>query len=397
MELGWIDFSKTERDKVLSVIQLLQEPGAVDELGIGTIRDAFANYFFPGTSTVQTRAKYFLIVPYVLQEAGTGEHGKEINQIFSWIDQEEKDCGIQLMKASKDGVIGSTILPDKWVVRAPSDIYWNGIKELGIFKDKDLSIKEYLIASLELNKTTNSGRKLGNKAGQEDGDDRDAGSFYHESFWHLPDHPENWRDNLTIDLLPEEADFLRQQIEINLNGTLFAYILQHNIDITEYEDFASLTEDIRFDVSEEVEHMMGLANDFNNLVYLARIRYNVMLSAGQNEKAMEEWNIYKDNLSQYVKVDLDNIHINLKIRNKDLMKFLKNLQTAFLENNIKAADELIKKQEKDIKGEDRAKLLNKVGKYDSKSWVGGEKLDYRFTSAKRIISDIYAGEAAVNV
>ena len=42
--------------------------GAVDELGIGIIRDAFANYFFPGTSTIQTRAKYFLIVPYVLRD-----------------------------------------------------------------------------------------------------------------------------------------------------------------------------------------------------------------------------------------------------------------------------------------------------------------------------------------
>ena len=56
MSIGWIDFSKDERNKVLNVIHLLDEQGAVDELGIGTIRDAFADYFFPGTSTVQTRA-----------------------------------------------------------------------------------------------------------------------------------------------------------------------------------------------------------------------------------------------------------------------------------------------------------------------------------------------------
>ncbi len=393
MELGWIDFSKTERDKVLSVIQLLQEPGAVDELGIGTIRDAFANYFFPGTSTVQTRAKYFLIVPYILQEAGSGKHGKEINKILSWIDQEEKDCGERLMKGSRDGVIGSTILPDKWVVRAPSDIYWNGIKELGIFKDKTLSIKEYLITSLELKKSVNNGRQLGNTNSE---DDKDAGDYGYRDFWSLSEPPAGWKDNLTIDLLPNEADFLRQQIEVNLDGTLFAYLVKNNIDITRYEDFASLTEDIRFDVPEELGHMMELANDFNNLVYLARIRYNVMLSVGKNEKAIEEWNIYKGNLNQYVKVDLDSIYISLKIRNTGLMRFLKQLQKAFLENNIEAADELIKRQEKDIKGKNRAKLYN-TGKYDPQSWVGGERLDYRFTSAKRIISDIYEGEAAANV
>ena len=46
-------------------MNLLSEQGAVDELGTGIVRDAFANYFFPGTSTIQTRAKYFLIVPYL--------------------------------------------------------------------------------------------------------------------------------------------------------------------------------------------------------------------------------------------------------------------------------------------------------------------------------------------
>ena len=62
MQLGWIDFSKTERNKILSVLDLLSEPGTLDELGISPIRDGFANLFFPGTSTIQTRAKYLLIV-----------------------------------------------------------------------------------------------------------------------------------------------------------------------------------------------------------------------------------------------------------------------------------------------------------------------------------------------
>ncbi len=42
MQLGWIDFSKEDRQKALDVINLLSEQGAVDELGIGIIRDAFA-------------------------------------------------------------------------------------------------------------------------------------------------------------------------------------------------------------------------------------------------------------------------------------------------------------------------------------------------------------------
>ena len=101
MQLGWIDFSKEDRQKALDVINLLSEQGAVDELGIGIIRDAFANYFFPGTSTVQTRAKYFLIVPYVLREAVDGKYGKDANRVLRAIDSAEKDCGIRLLEADQ--------------------------------------------------------------------------------------------------------------------------------------------------------------------------------------------------------------------------------------------------------------------------------------------------------
>ena len=113
MQLGWIDFSKEDRQKALDVINLLSEQGAVDELGIGIIRDAFANYFFPGTSTIQTRAKYFLIVPYVLREAVDGRYGKDANRVLRAIDSVEKDCGIRLLEADPkaEGVIGTRVLP----------------------------------------------------------------------------------------------------------------------------------------------------------------------------------------------------------------------------------------------------------------------------------------------
>ena len=59
MAFGWIDFSKTERSKILSVLDLLGEKGVLDEMGISQIRDAYSDLFFPGTSTIQTRAKYY--------------------------------------------------------------------------------------------------------------------------------------------------------------------------------------------------------------------------------------------------------------------------------------------------------------------------------------------------
>ena len=65
---GWIDFSNAQRHKVFSVIDLLSEGGTVDELGIGSIRDAIADWLFPGISTIQTRPKYFIILTDILKE-----------------------------------------------------------------------------------------------------------------------------------------------------------------------------------------------------------------------------------------------------------------------------------------------------------------------------------------
>jgi len=42
--IGWIDFSRNDRDRVGSVLDLLRPEGMVDELGMGTIRDALANW-----------------------------------------------------------------------------------------------------------------------------------------------------------------------------------------------------------------------------------------------------------------------------------------------------------------------------------------------------------------
>lgn len=53
MQIGWVDFSKTERDKVVSILRLLGTQTALDELGIGTVRDAFSDMFFPGITITQ--------------------------------------------------------------------------------------------------------------------------------------------------------------------------------------------------------------------------------------------------------------------------------------------------------------------------------------------------------
>ena len=45
----WLDYSERDRRKMLEVVDLFKERETRDELGLGAVRDSFADQFFPGT------------------------------------------------------------------------------------------------------------------------------------------------------------------------------------------------------------------------------------------------------------------------------------------------------------------------------------------------------------
>ena len=392
MQLGWIDFSKEDRQKALDVINLLSEQGAVDELGIGIVREAFANCFFPGTSTVQTRAKYFFIVPYILKDAVDGRYGKDIDRILTEIDADEKDCAKRLLNSDYkvEGVIGSRVLPKGWVSRKPSDIYWNGIKRYGIFCDKDLSIREYISLAIEIEKRKSDIKSDKHTYDEEENntDDMDAGNIDSIKFWSLPSYDNDWRDNLTIDLTKEESEYLNRQIQKETRGSLLEYILKNKIILDEYDSFESLRYVLSDKVDSKTADMMKLACDFNNLIYMARIRYNLMLSEGENKDALSEWERLRNDIKYRAQVNLDEVFFKLQLINIRTKKFLCDIQSAFMTEDIDLADEIIRKRELHLKGSARAKLM-RPKEFDHSKWVGGKELDYRFFNARRIINDIY--------
>ena len=400
MQLGWVDFSREDREKVLDVMNLLQEQGAVDEIGIGLVRDAFANLFFPGTSTVQTVAKYFLIVPYVLKEATAGRYGNDLNKILRRIDQEEKECGKLLMQncPGEDGIIGRRVLPKSWVARKPSNIYWNGIRTYGICT-QDLTIPELLKASIVLQaqkKTSALGNK-GDDTADSERDDADAGRDVATQLFSVPDdYYADWRSNLSIHLTATEAAFLRKMIETSVPTSLLGYLLRNNIDVTKYDSFEAIYEDLGAAVPAELARTMKLACDFNRLVYAARVRYNYILSSGQNEDAVAEWAYIEENMQHMMSVDVDDVLQTLHITNFRLRRFLTCFKTALLAGDLDAADKVLIDREVEIKTRSRAKLC-KRDDYANDTWIGGRYLDYRFSSAKRIITDIYWGEEVAHV
>lgn len=220
LQIGWIDFGSKDRNKILSVLSLLSMPSAIDELGIGVVRDGFANLLFPGTSTIQTRAKYFLLVPYILLEI---EQEKNLTPeiLLDRLEKEELALIPVLNQGNAEGIIGARA--GEKLQRKPSSIYWNGLYTFGIFRySSRLSLDAYARSVCALKRE----KSLLISAGYNEDDGSSGLSASINSFWYISP-PDKWRENLTIELTSEEAQFLRGRIikSEHSKDSLLAYII----------------------------------------------------------------------------------------------------------------------------------------------------------------------------
>lgn len=395
MPLGWIDFSKKERNKVLSVLDLLSEAGTLDELGIAPIRDGYANIFFPGTSTIQTRAKYFLIVPYALKDM---EFNNETNpnRILKDFDEVEKKCGKRFLanNSNTDGIIGSRSLGQgKWVKRTPADIYWAGLRNYGIFTGGTLSLSEYIRAICALKNQKATLAKLGNRndAEEDDGDDKDAGELFRMQFWHIPTYNPDWEETLNIKLSEDEGRFLKRQIIMSYPDSMMAYILKNNItEILEARNFASLESLIHL-FPKEIQTDYIMAKKFSNFLYVLRTIYNIIVSDGENIDANSEWDTLKPSLDRLADLNLEELLKRLQLfGNVFLCNFLRKEKTLMMDCNLEEMKNEIRRRERELK-QNRAKTMH-PGEFDPNIWYGGGELDYRFNNAKVIMKDIFESE-----
>lgn len=396
IKLGWVDFSKEHRNKVMNVMHLLTEPGAMDELGVGVVRDVFSNIFFPGTSTIQTRAKYFLIVPYLLYEL-EGQKTRNADEFIIKLHKRETDLIPILMKGGEDGIIGSSSGAD--LKRKPSDVYWNGISTYRIFNGDRMSIYDYAKVVCDLQAKKQKLKDQGSiktKDDEVDGDDKDAVSGdLLGRFWRIPDIPENWMYNLSIRLSHQEAIFLKNQILSTCPDSMLSYVLREN-----YHDFLAIKEfdhiaGIQDRLSPGLKKQYILAKQFADFIYGTHLRYNIILSKGESDYVQKMWGKWHVGIKEHASIDL-NLLFPLLGRNMKLNRFLIDCQREMQNDDIERLDQLIKNREIDLKSKSRSKLYNRDD-FTYKGWVGISKLQYRLPNAQRLLKDIFDGLGAANV
>lgn len=286
--LAWLDTSERDRQKMMDAIQLFREPGTLDELGIGTVRDAFADLLFPGTSTIQTRARYFFFVPWVY--LGLETKGVTSSDIAARARREEGRIMEALASNVPDevGIIGRDAGYN--VRRLPSNIYWRGLALWGLrlYSGSQAQYHRWLDDFHAINQSIRRRNRENRSLG--DGGEREM--LRHNWRPTIPPPPDDFPQNATLDLREVEAHFLREQIVHHLPHSLLAYLVEYTTPQThtmfpwEHPQLAHLPAARR----EELFH----ARNFSEVIHGATLLYNYMLaekaaSAGAESYLLDDY------------------------------------------------------------------------------------------------------------
>ena len=413
--IGWIDFSSEHRDKVRTAIDFLSAPGVLDELGIGVIRDAFADQMFPGLSTIQTRAKYFTMTAILLRDYQQQEKRKlRPKTLERYLEEKEKSCRIQLVEAHGEGrqslgIIGGTfgLSTQQDVIRKPSSIYWNGLRQFGFISPKHLSLAEFGRRLQDEGKHLHA---LLKEKSKERGDDSDAEDREHLIRIDAPDVPDDYWENLSIELNKEEASFLRDQIKTHQKHSLIGQILMSD-DImdevlrlpenTDFEDFAALPFISQLK-QEKLRHVVEHARDFSFLLEGAHIRYNCLLQErfGTSEKMKEfeeEWEQWRQQIINFPETwDTEFMWQTTGAQHRQIKGPTKRFVEAWIEQcregatDIRLCNALVTEQEiANKKGRARLRKNNNEG---INQWIGLRQFNYRLNNVRQLARDIWDTE-----
>ncbi|HEX5259575.1 MAG TPA: DUF6361 family protein [Sphingomicrobium sp.] len=195
---------------------LFQERESRDELGLGAIRDSIADHLFPGTSTIQTRLRYMLFIPWLFRML----EARDVPE--SQLRTEARTLEIRLADALKrggetSGIIGRDAGPR--LQRLPSSVYWAGLGAWGIRLFPGST--DSLFVSLR-----------GLKRWQRPSDENAAAGPALRAIWtqSLPEAPEDLLDQAVFGLTIDEAQFIIDRLIASQPATLLTFLAREGID-----------------------------------------------------------------------------------------------------------------------------------------------------------------------
>jgi hypothetical protein len=279
---GWLDTDADQRRRMLEVVDLFRDQGTVDEIGIGTVRDALSNSLFPGTSVLHTRLRYALFIPWLMQRATQRATPKEMAEEFRRLEYRLIDA--LLAGGEWRGVIGNTARGN--LKRMPSVAYWTALGTWRI-REGNASLESFFRRAHDL-------RQLARRTPHADDPEAAEGLLGSGLDPYLPPAPDDVLKSATFTLSPEEEQYLSERIAAGTRGSLFSWLTMHppgsHADwLWDIDNLGQAPSEMR----EVADH----ARRFSIVIFGANLLYNLLLARRAGATVLVE--TYEEQASQW--------------------------------------------------------------------------------------------------
>ncbi|WP_246730025.1 DUF6361 family protein [Rhizobium ruizarguesonis] len=243
---------------------LFQERETRDELGLGGIRDSIADHLFPGTSTIQTRLRYMLFIPWLFQmlegsPAGSDQLAAEARTLENRLANALKAGG------EANGIIGRDAGVD--LQRLPSSVYWAGLGTWGIRLFPGST--DNLFSSM---RHLQRGRPRLRES-EDAASEAQALQIWAPS---LPSRPKDMLEAAHFRLTPDEAQFIIDRLVAQQPRSLLAFLARSgggSADCDNIWEHPHLA-----DFPDHTRSLVGHSKMFSNIMHGASLLYNLLLS-----------------------------------------------------------------------------------------------------------------------
>ena len=402
MQIGFVNFNTEEKKRVAKMMQLLQESEAIEELGIGRVRDHFSNTLFPGTSTLQHHAKYFVVMPSLYYHtAFKSRKFQNLAEVSRYIKEAEVQITRQMAKwdnnqinTTETGITGINTLKDalndynKYVKYDPAYIYGSGLARYGIIPDTGV---ERLI--LELNKKHfadphNKGALKNEDTTEDAGDltgDKQVIKTCGESYDFF-----NGK-TMPLALTEKEASFMKDRIHSSCDGTMLAYLIDSKYELPERIGYFEI-EELLSELDPKEVNVYKKSVLFSKLMHLIdwRFNYSYFDSFGNTDEAEVCKDEYEKLLVEYKEVILNEDAFKALFdytRSIDMMltEFCEACYKAIIGGEPTRVDQLVKAREHTVKRE-----RSKIGNSAYKNQGRGKPLPntFRWETVRTMVNEI---------
>ena len=392
--LAWLDHDEAARDRMERVLALFEERDTVDELGLGAIRDSFADRLFPGTSTIQTRLRYFLFIPWIYRRLERDDVSSREAPARSR-EREHRLTESLLGAEDTDGVFGKEA--GRELKRLASQVYWSGLTEWGI-RRFDGSRRRYLSALDGL-------RRRRHRLAARDKEDQESGAP-RLSTWHpgLPDPPEGFpdADDLSLELMPQEAEYLQERVQVSHPDSLLATLF---LRAEPFECDFPWQHPIWSELGERHRDVLDHARRFSKAAQGATLLYNLLLArkderaakVEEYEQRLAHWeaSLDREEMSAW---SLDRLWELTEGQGHTITLGARRFVTRWVElcaaRRGLAADpdaaDLVRRREERMKGA-RSRFRNPSALERWRGASGLGRFEYRWTEVKTYLEDLYTG------